>query len=116
MRLRFQKYSLDVKYKPGPQMYISDTLSRVSLPTAQATTEDNCSIFQLQEQELIRDLANINMEDALFVTDHRLSQIREETSNDTTLDTVGQRIHFFLGQKVMTKPQMVVIKIQKKNW
>ena len=88
MRLRLQKYSLDVKYKPGPQMYISDTLSRVSLPTAQAMTEDNCTIFQLQEQELIRNLSNINMEDTLFVTDHRLSQIQEENSHDTTLQTL----------------------------
>ena len=75
MRLRLQKYSLDVKYKPGPQMDISDTLSRASLLTAQATTEDNCTIFQLQKQELIRDLGNNYMEDTLFVTDHRLSQI-----------------------------------------
>ena len=75
MRLWFKKYSLDVKYKPGPQMYISDTLSCASLPTAQATTEDNCTIFQLQELELIRDLANINMEDTLFVTNHHLSQM-----------------------------------------
>ena len=88
MRLRLQKYSLDVKYKPGPKMYISNTLSRASLPTAQVTTEDNCTIFQLQEQELIRNLANIDMEDALFVTDHRLSQIRVETSHDTTLQTL----------------------------
>ena len=26
MRLRLQKYSLDMEYKPGPLMYISDTL------------------------------------------------------------------------------------------
>ena len=35
MRLRLQKYSLKVCYKPGPQMFISDTLSRASLPSNQ---------------------------------------------------------------------------------
>ena len=32
MRLRLQKNDLSVEYKPGPQMFISDTLSRASLP------------------------------------------------------------------------------------
>ena len=32
MRLRLQKFSLNVEYQPGPKMYISDTLSRASLP------------------------------------------------------------------------------------
>ena len=42
MRLRLQKYPLKVVYKPGPQMFISDTLSRAALPLrrTQADTPD----------------------------------------------------------------------------
>lgn len=32
MRLTLQKYSLDLEYKPGPKMFISDTLARAALP------------------------------------------------------------------------------------
>ena len=49
MRLRLQKYSLDVKYKPGPQMYISDTLSRASLPPTETAREDKATIFEIHE-------------------------------------------------------------------
>lgn len=36
MRLRLQKYPLKVTYKPGSQMFISDTLSRAALPIRHA--------------------------------------------------------------------------------
>ena len=36
MRLRLQMYSLKVSYKPGPQMFISDTLSRAAVPLRHA--------------------------------------------------------------------------------
>ena len=32
MRLRLQKFDVSVQYKPGPTMFISDTLSRAALP------------------------------------------------------------------------------------
>ncbi len=31
MMLQLQNYNLNVVYKPGPEMYISDTLSRAAL-------------------------------------------------------------------------------------
>ena len=38
MRLRLQKYLLKVVYKPGPQMFISGTLSRAALPPRRTQT------------------------------------------------------------------------------
>ena len=95
MQLKLQKYSLDVEYKPGPQMHISDTLSRASLPLPQPNTGgagENFTIFQVQEQELADEIADIRMEDYLFVTDQRLEQIRKETSRDTVLPALMDTI------------------------
>ena len=36
IRLQLQKYPLKVLYKPGPQMFISDTLSQAALPLRHA--------------------------------------------------------------------------------
>ena len=86
MRLRLQKYSLDVEYKPGPQMYISDTLSRASLPATETAREDKATIFEIQELT-----EKFELEDHHFVSDHRLVRIKEETGQDTTLlAKVGQ--------------------------
>ena len=80
MRLRLQKYSLDVEYKPGPQMYISDTLSRASLPPTETAREDKATIFEIHEL-----MEKFELEDHHFVSDHRLARIKEETGQDTTL-------------------------------
>ena len=90
MRLRLQKYSLDLEYKPGPTMYISDTLSRASLPIKQVDKDTpSYQIFQIQEeQELHGELEDIDLEDSLFVTDTRLNTIKHETAKDMTLQTL----------------------------
>ena len=80
MQLRLQKYSLEVEYKPGPQMYISDTLSRASLPATEIAREDKATIFEIQELT-----EKFELEDHHFVSDHRLAQIKEETGLDRTL-------------------------------
>ena len=80
MRLRLQKYSLDVEYKPGPQMYISDTLSRASLPPTETAREDKATIFKMHEL-----MEKFELENHHFISDHRLSRIKEETGQDTTL-------------------------------
>ena len=38
-----------MEYKPGPQMYISDTLSRASLPPTETAREDKATIFEIHE-------------------------------------------------------------------
>ena len=93
MRLRLQKYSLDVEYKPGPTMHISDTLSRASLPQKKETTgtgkQPEYIIFKLDEESKIsREFEETHHDDSLFVSDERLQNIRDATHNDTTLTTL----------------------------
>ena len=90
MRLRLQKYPLKVVYKPGPQMFISDTLSRAALPLRRTQTDTpDYVIFQVQEEERFRqEVEETNLEEATFVTDQRLVQIRQETNKDASLQTL----------------------------
>ena len=56
MRLRLQKYPLKVVYKPGPQMFISDTLSRAALPLRRTQTDmPDYLIFRVIRQETNKD-------------------------------------------------------------
>ena len=68
-------------------MYISDTLSRASL----SAREDKATIFEIHELT-----EKFELEDHHFVSDHCLTRINEETSQDTTL--------------------LVLIEITKKGW
>ena len=87
MRLRLQKYPLKVSYKPGPQMFVSDTLSRAALPLRHAKPDSpEYLIFQVSQEESFRkEIEETNPEEAVFVTDKRLEQICLETSKDTSL-------------------------------
>ena len=89
MRLRLQKYTLKVHYKPGPQMFISDTLSRASLPTKQIKASmPDYLIYQLtSEEKLMADIADVTNE-VVHVSDVRLEQIRQNTATDVTLQTL----------------------------
>ena len=95
MRLRLQKYPLQVHYKPGPQMFLSDTLSRASLPNDQTAAEmPEYLIYSLQkEEDLMLEIADTNNDDAIFVTDQRLEKVRQETARDITLQTLMSIIH-----------------------
>ena len=79
MMLTLQNYSLKVVYKPGPDMHISDTLSRDTVPPLRTDTgytkHNICSLQRAQE-----DTEQINQADYLNVTSQRLSQIRQHTS------------------------------------
>ncbi|XP_041440689.1 uncharacterized protein K02A2.6-like [Xenopus laevis] len=84
MLLSLQNYALEVTYKPGPYMYVSDTLSRatarwheVDAPHAQHSV---CSMYR---EEL--DIEGINQADYLNVTHQRLSQIGESSEQDEHL-------------------------------
>jgi hypothetical protein len=73
MRLHLQKYDLIVKYKPGKELLIADTLSRHNIKTS-----DN-----LLEQEIEAQVGMVVT--TLPVTDEKLKKIKEETNKDTEL-------------------------------
>lgn len=87
MLLTLQNYSLTVVYKPGPEMYISDTLSRATTPPQRTDTLYRCEMVcsMLQEQ---CDTAAIQQADYLNVTSQRLAQIRAHTEADVCLQTL----------------------------
>jgi transposase InsO family protein len=92
MRLKLHKYPIELFYKPGPQMHISDTLSRASLPITEITPAmPDYMIFNIMEEDAVRK----ELEDAdvtVFVTDERLRQVCEETTKDATLQTLMEVI------------------------
>ena len=98
MRLRLQKFSVEVRYKPGKSMYISDTLSRASLPLdKELKDKSDYIIFKVvDEQDRREEIESIvpeenifaTSEDNIFVTDKRLENIRHETACDDNMQTL----------------------------
>ena len=77
-------------YKPGPQKFISDTLSQAALPLRHAKADSpEHLIFQVsQEKSFCKEVEETNLEEVVFVTDKRLEQIHLETSKDISLRTL----------------------------
>lgn len=69
MMLRLQCFNLDVKYKPGAQMYVADHLSRASLADNEEMA-DNFQVFALEVETLTPF-------DSIKVAPERLSQLQK---------------------------------------
>ncbi len=90
MMLQLQNYNLNVVYKPGPEMYISDTLSRAALNKqvpnepgllqhAVSTVDSSEAVFSFIDQAL-----------HLNVTDASLLKIVNETKADVALQELAK--------------------------
>lgn len=90
MRLRLQKYPLKVTYKPGPQMFISDTPSQAALPIRHAKEDSpDYVIFQIsQEEKLHHEVEETDQEEAVFIKDQRLEDVCQETGKNASLQTL----------------------------
>ena len=77
MLLKIQKYDVTIVYKPGPEMYLADTLSRAFLPT----TENTQGEFEC-----------VNVVKLLPMTDERLEEIRSSTRDDDVLQQLKEVI------------------------
>ena len=75
MRLRLQKYQLNVTYHPGKYMYVTDTLSRAYLDEPAATEEDSDVVVH----SVVQDLP---------VSPEKRKQLQEATSQDDALQTL----------------------------
>ena len=77
--LRLQQYDVEIRYKPGPEMYLADTLSRAYLPTtARSTAED--------------ETERIHAVDFLPISEPQLAVIQRETAADPVLQSLIQVI------------------------
>ena len=77
--LRLQQYDVDLRYKPGSEMYLADTLSRAFLKnTIQSKAEE--------EAETIHAI------DFLPISEPQLREIQVETAQDDTLQRLKETI------------------------
>jgi len=77
MLLQLQRYTLNVRYVPGPQMHIADALSRAYLETADETVSEDSS------EVMIHTLATTSPVSAV-----KWRALQEATAADATLQTV----------------------------
>ena len=77
MLLKMQKYDVTIIYKPGPEMYLADTLSRAFLPNT-----DNAQ----------GEFEHINEVKLLPMTDGRLEEMRTSTHDDEVLQELKEVI------------------------
>ena len=77
MLLKVQKYDVTIIYKPGPEMYLADTLSKAFLPNT-----DNAQ----------GEFENINAVKLLPMTDEKLEEMRTSTRDDEVLQQLKEVI------------------------
>ena len=77
--LRLQQYDVEIHYKPGPKMYLADTLSRAYLPTTARSPAE-------EETERIHAV------DFLPISEPQLAEIQRETAADSVLQSLIQVI------------------------
>ena len=77
--LRLQQYAVEIRYKPGPEMFLADTLSRAYLPTTARSPAE-------EETERIHAV------DYLPISEPQLAEIQRETAADSVLQSLIQVI------------------------
>jgi len=79
MLLRLQQYNYTIRFKPGSEMYIADTLSRAYLNETEITSFE-------------KDLEIVNMVQYLPMTAARLHDVRMRTTEDESLQILKDTI------------------------
>ena len=79
MLVALQTYSLEVHYKKGEIMWISDALSRAYRNTKESAQHDNSLVCSLEETDHAEDVS---------IARHRLAEFRRETANDTVMQSL----------------------------
>ena len=77
--LRLQQYDAEIRYRPGREMYLADTLSRAYLSLSPTDT---------QRSETEKEVESIHAVDYLAISEQQLSEIKQETAKDPTLQTL----------------------------
>ena len=77
--LRLQRYVAEIRYRPGREMYLADTLSRAYLRLSSTDT---------QRSETQKEVESIHAVDYLAISEQQLNEINQETAKDPTLQTL----------------------------
>ncbi|UYV75530.1 K02A2.6-like [Cordylochernes scorpioides] len=78
MLLRLQRYNLEVKYKPGKQMYISDCLSRKYLMKTGDRNELNFEVYLNDDKSIYQEIENIKLIEFVNISTATAEQIRQQ--------------------------------------
>ena len=93
MMLRLQKYRLNIVYKKGTQMYISDHLSRSALPNGRTQKKeiDDYEVFTIHAEELLmKEIEGTDPNIFHNMTDATLQKVATATSKDGNLMTLAE--------------------------
>ena len=77
MLLNLQRDDVEIEYRPGKELYLADTLSG-----------DHLSDCKSEEETLDLDYQATSMISTLPVSNDKLKEIKEETRNDETMQTL----------------------------
>ena len=74
--LHLQRYDAEIRYRPGRETYLADTLSRAYLSLSPTDT---------LRSETENEVESIHAVDYLAISEQQLSEIKQETAKDPTL-------------------------------
>lgn len=77
--LRLNRYTVKIKYMPGPELYLADTLSRAYLNDTQRSQSET-------------EIESIHLIDGLRISETTRHEIQQQTAEDRTLQLVMQYI------------------------
>ena len=89
MLMRLQKYSIDIQYRPGKELYLADTLSRAYLAY---DVDANKTESMQQQSDWEKELEQVNMISHLLVASTTLQTIQNATQEDQSLQELQQYI------------------------
>ena len=78
--LRLMQYDVQIKYMPGPELYLADTLSRAYLPSTERSRTE-------------AETERIHLVDSLRISDAMKKELHESTARDEELCAVMQYIN-----------------------
>ena len=79
LMLRLQHYDVKIRYKPGKEMFVADTLSRAY-------------ISDHQQSDVEKEVESIHTVNHLAISQERLAEIQKETLNDPSLQRLKETI------------------------
>ncbi|RLJ22807.1 hypothetical protein DJ031_00235 [bacterium endosymbiont of Escarpia laminata] len=88
MRLRLQKYPLEVRYKKGSEMYVADTLSRAYNAEAKRDTRQDANA----DVKKVDDLDEMMYSDNIMLPEDKLVELQHATKEDTVLRELEKAI------------------------
>ena len=91
MRLKLQRYDLEVKYRPGKELLLADALSRNYMPY-----EEHVNICTTERETMAR----------LAISDERMKRFIKETNEDDILKKLKIQTQTGWGTKTEDNPEL----------